>query len=242
MIELSIIIPAYNEERRIHTVLQSIQNYMESQIIDFEVIVVDDGSQDDTTAVVATFRNTFKHLVIISDQTNRGKGYAVRQGMLRARGAYRMFVDADDATHFSDLERFWPELQAGYDIIIGSRYLPASKIHIKQPWLRRMLGRCANMLIQVMAVWGIRDTQCGFKIFRAQSAENIFSRALINGWGFDFEVLAIGQRLGYTIKEVPVSWHHRDDSRVRPLKSAFKTLAELWRIKRNFWYNRYNIE
>lgn len=237
---LSIIIPAYNEEKRIATVLDAIVSFMANKDYNYEVIVVDDGSIDDTVAVVNSYQQQLSNLTVMTQTVNHGKGYAVRIGMLNASGRYRLFLDADNATQFDDINSFWQYIENGHDIVIGSRYLQGSKIVIKQPLYRRLLGRVANLLIQILAVWGIKDTQCGFKLFTAKASEDIFSCQVIDRWGFDFEILAIAQKKGYKIKELPVSWHHIGESRVRPIKGALKTLWELLIIKKNLLIGLYN--
>lgn len=236
---LSIIIPAYNEEKRISNILDALEKYFSGNDFFYEVIVVDDGSIDQTKNIVNNYRDKLKNLRIVSHSPNRGKGYAIKQGMLASTGDYSLFTDADNSTPFEEINKLLQWIEKGYDVVIGSRYLDDSNIVIKQSFYRRSLGRVANLIIQVLAVWGIKDTQCGFKCFSRKASQEIFSRQTINGWGFDFETLAIAKKLGYQIKEVPVSWYNVEGSRVRPIKGALKTLIELLEIKWNLVRGKY---
>jgi len=237
MKKLSIVIPAYNEAKRIGNVLDDVAIFLDKQNFESEVIVVDDGSKDATVDVVKNYKDTFP-LNIIQLEKNSGKGKAVAEGIFAADSEYVLFMDADNATRIEELTNFWP-LAGACDIVIGSRYLEKSDIVVKQPTYRYLLGRLANLIIQVTAVWGIKDTQCGFKFFKTSVAKDIFKRQRIYRWGFDFEILAIALDLGYTIKEAPVKWYHVSSSRVRPIRAAAKTLLELAQIKWNLIRGKY---
>jgi len=236
---ISIIIPAYNEAKRISNVLNAIEEYFSQRTLPYEVIVVDDGSTDITKEVVQDYQDRLQNLKIIAHSPNKGKGYAVKQGMLAGQGQYFLLTDADNATPFEEIDKLLNWIKQDYPVVIGSRYLSDSNIVIRQSFYRRSLGRLANLIIQLLAVWGIKDTQCGFKCFENNAAREIFKRQTIDGWGFDFEILAIARKLGYQIKEVPVSWQNVGDSRVRPIKSALKTLRELLVIKVNLVRGKY---
>lgn len=237
-IEYSIIIPAYNEAKRITATLQSVLSFLEKKSYSWEVIVVDDGSKDDTMAVVEEIAKGTSGLSVLRQHENRGKGAAVRAGVLAARGEYVLFTDADNSTPIEELNVF-ETLKKEADIIIGSRYLKDSRVEIKQPWYRIMISRASNLLIQAFLVDGIRDTQCGFKMFHYEAAQDIFGRMKVDGFGFDMEALALAEVIGYTIKEVPVSWYDAPNSRLRPVKDTLRTFGDLVYIKLNIWTGKY---
>lgn len=238
---LSVIIPAFNEEQRILETLQRVSDYLKDWQWrtgkSFEIVVVDDGSTDSTKEQL---RRCAIDLTLIAHQINRGKGFAVRAGMLKAGGQYRIFTDADNSTPIHELNKLLTAGEKGAPVVIGSRNLKDSRVVIRQPLARRWLGRLANWAIQVLALWGIKDTQCGFKCFQDKAAEDLFSSQTIDGWGFDFEILAIARRRSYQIVEVPVSWYNSKQSRVRPIRGALRTLAELLTIRWNLWRGKYD--
>ena len=236
--KFSIIIPAYNEKNRILTTFKNIYNYFKGQ--NFEIILVDDGSKDNTSSLIEYEKNKIgDNISIIKYNKNKGKGYAIKKGIEKAQGEYILFTDADNSTPIEEFEKLLNEIKKGFDIAIGSRYLKNSDIKIKQSILRILIGRLGNLLIQFFLIKGIKDTQCGFKLFKNSVAKEIFAKLTINGWGFDMEVLSIAQILKYKIKEVPVSWLNSSDSRVRPIKDAWQTLNELIKIKLNIIRNKY---
>ena len=239
MIYLSIIIPAFNEEKRLPGTLESIAAYGKTIQREIEVIVVDDGSTDQTIAAAQRYKNQFKHFQVLASDKNHGKGYAVKAGMIKAQGEYALFMDADNATPISEIEKLWPFV-SGYEVVIGSRHLKDSHVVIKQPWYRIAISRLGNFIIQALIIKDIKDTQCGFKLFSRPAAQAIFSRQKIQRWGFDMETLSIAQQvLGYKIKEVPVSWYNSPDSRLRPIRDAARTLRELMKIKWNLMTGTY---
>lgn len=238
--DFSIVIPAYNEEKRLPETLSKITTFLGGFGRSVELIVADDGSTDGTISVVRAMEKELQgyHLRILTAEKNSGKGSAVCRGMLAATGKYILFTDADNSTPIEELVHFEKSLKTA-DILIGSRYLPTSMLAIKQPWYRILLGRAANFLIQCTLVDDVRDTQCGFKLFSYQATQDIFSRMKINGFGFDMEALALAEVLGYSIKELPVSWYNSSDSRVRPIKDAIRTLTDLVTIKLGLWGGAY---
>ena len=236
--DVSVVVPAYNEERRIGETLRAIHRYFADKQTTREIIVVDDGSSDNTAGVVGELRNEIVDLVIITYKPNRGKGYAIRKGVENSRGEYILFTDADNSTPIEEFEKFYPLLK-DEKVVIGSRYIPGSNVVIKQPPFRVLLGRLANMLIQLFLLDGVKDTQCGFKVFQHVAAKEIFSRMKICRFGFDIEILSIARLLNYPIKEIPVNWYNSSESRVRPLKDALRTFGELIYIKFNLWSGRY---
>lgn len=237
--DISIVIPAYNEEKRIINTVQSIDRFFAAKPWKREIIVVDDGSADRTAQVVEHLRSTIPKLKLIRYETNQGKGYAVKTGVEQTRGSYVLFTDADNSTPIEEFERIFPLLKE-YEVVIGSRYIRGSDIQIEQPRYRVMMGRLGNFIIQAFLLDGIKDTQCGFKAFQHGAALEIFSRVKVKRFGFDMEILAIARLLKYRIKEVPVSWFNSRDSRVRPIKDGIRTLKELILIKLNLWGGRYH--
>ncbi|MBI2446800.1 MAG: glycosyltransferase family 2 protein [Parcubacteria group bacterium] len=240
---LSVIIPAYNEENRVKETLAAIYNYLLRQNYTWEVIVVSDGSKDRTVEVVSEFISNKPGISLITNTKNHGKGYVVRQGMLQAEGQFRLFTDADNSTTIEQIEKFWPYLtDEGYDIAIGSIEVSGAQINERAQWYRRFLGKYSKYLIRIVAgLWNIHDTQRGFKLFTAKSANNIFSRTKIDRFGFDIEVLALAKKIGYKIKEVPVVWDNPSGSTVN-LKSYFEVLKDLFKIRYYIWFKVYDIK
>ncbi len=239
---ISIVLPAYNEEKNIKTVVEKILNFFTSKGTPHEIIIVDDGSTDNTAAISKALTKKNPAVQMVMHEYNQGKGAAVQSGMRLASGELIFFLDADGSTPVEEIEKLIPYFTA-YEVVIGSRYLKDSAILIKQPWYRVALGRLGNTLIQRILLPGIQDTQCGCKGFQKQAAHAIFSRQRTKGWGFDMEILALSRALGYRIKEVAVSWHDTRDrmSRFRPFKDAIKTLYELVHIKTNLIRDRYRL-
>ena len=236
---LSIVIPTYNEAEKIIGNLSSIKDYLSKQSYDWEVIIVNDGSTNNTAELVRSFTEKNRDFRLIDNKKNHGKGYAVKQGMLEAIGDYRLFLDADGSTSIDHLDKFWPYVDEGYDIIIGSIEVEGSKIFEHAQWYRRLLGRLAKYLIRFMTgLWGIHDTQRGFKFFTAKAAEDLFPKIKINRFGFDFEVLALAAKIGYKIKEVPVTWNNPSGSTVN-IKSYIATFKELVKVRWNLWTGKY---
>src|SRR3989344_3489298 len=212
---LSVIIPTYNEEKRIGSTLAAIGQYLKTQSYDWEIIVVNNRSRDNTATVVKGFQAALPNLRLIDEQ-RPGKGYAVTTGMLAATGAYRLFTDADNSTAIEQVEKMWPWLERNYPVVIGSLAVKGAKVLQGggEPLWRVILGKLGNKWIQFFAVWGINDTQRGFKIFTAETTKRIFPRLTIFGWGFDVEVLALAKHFKYKIKEIPIEWNNDPDSRV----------------------------
>lgn len=239
--DITIVIPAYNEENRIKNTLLSIQDYISSNKINAEIIVVNDGSKDSTVEVVKSYQNKIPNLQIIDLGKNCGKGAAVKQGVIKSRGKLILFTDADNSTPIEELEKLQKSLMTNNaQIAIGSRYLQDSSVKIKQPKYRIFIGRAGNLLIRMFLIDGLRDTQCGFKLFTSEAAKNIFQFQKVSRFGFDMEALVVASHLGYKIVEVPVSWFNSAESRVRPIKDALITLKDLVYIKLNIWSGRYN--
>lgn len=241
-IYLSVIIPAYNEEKRISNTLLDIDKYLSKQDYSYEIIVVSDGSKDKTAAIVNKFSDLIKNLRLIDNKENHGKGWVVRQGILEAKGRYRLFMDADNATTIDHFEKMIPLFKQGFKVIIGSRDkkdAPGAKQAVAQSFLKRQLGNFGNILIQLLAVSGIWDTQCGFKAFTDKATNDIFERCLIDRWGFDIEALAIARKLDYKIGIIPVNWVNDPESKVS-LKGYLNTFRELFKIKWNLIIHKYD--
>ena len=231
--KLSVIIPAYNEENRIPKTLREIDKYLKEQSYEYEILVVNDGSRDNTTSVVNELKKEIANLKLIDNKENHGKGYVVRQGMLTALGEYRLFTDADNSTSIDQVEKMWQWFEQGYDIVIGSRDVKGAKLDPPQPFIRRFIGDIFKLIRKMICgMWDLQDTQCGFKCFTAKAADDIFSLTKIDGFSFDVEALVIGRHLGYKIKEIPVIWKNDLESKVR-LKSAAKMLTQLLQIRMN---------
>jgi len=233
-VKLSVVIPAYNEGKRIKPTLEDIDKYLEKQPYMYEIIVVDNGSSDDTSEVVNSYKDEVEHsAAFVLKEPCPGKGCAVQRGIAQTRGEYVVFMDADNATRITEMEKVWPKFEEGFDVVIGSRRMPGSKLSKKQPFIRDFMGRAANLLIQIFAVPGIKDTQCGFKAFSRKAAHDIFSLVTIERWGFDIEVLALARKLGYKVAEIPVTWHHVETELIKG-SSYFNTFSDLLKV----WWNR----
>ncbi len=230
--ELSIVIPAYNEARRIGRALAAVREYAGQAASRWELIVVDDGSRDGTAEIVRGFEAPPLSVRLLINRTNRGKGHSVRQGMLAARGDVLLMCDADLSTPIEEVNKLRPWLDRGYDVVIGSRDLPDSRLDPPQPLLRRWLAWGFRAIRRHLLLPALRDTQCGFKCFRREAAREIFSRQETNGWLFDCEVLGLADRLGYRIKEVGVVWSNDRDSRVNALREACLALPTLFVVCR----------
>jgi dolichyl-phosphate beta-glucosyltransferase len=228
---ISVVIPAYNEVERIPATLRRVREYLDGCGEEYEVIVVDDGSTDDTVAFVAGAAGGWAQLSVHSLGSNQGKGAAVRAGMLRARGELRLFSDADLSTPIEELPRLRERLRGRCTVAIASRAVPGSTIDVHQPGRREMMGRAYNRLVQLLVLPGLHDTQCGFKLFTAEAASTCFEPLRTAGFGFDAEVLVRARRRGWEVAEVPVRWSHREDSRVSALRDSGLVLFDLLRLR-----------
>lgn len=233
-IDISIVIPAYNEETRLGATLVAYDDECARLGRSYEIVVVDDGSTDGTVALVQRMARERAAIRCVATRPNRGKGHAVRVGMLTARGRVRLMVDADGSIPAEEIPTVAvPVLARECDVAIGSRYLPGSTTSVRQPWWRRAWSRVANLAVRATLVPGVADTQCGFKAFSARAADDLFSRATVNGWSFDLEVLALASRLGYQVRELPIEWRDDARSRVSPVRDLTRVVREWWAIRAN---------
>ncbi len=232
---ISVIIPAYNEVNRIGPTLHRVREYLAAAGWRHEIVVVDDGSTDGTAECVRQFAAGVRGVRLIAGRANRGKGYCVRQGMLVATSDLLLLCDADLSAPIEELDKLLPFITAGYDLVIGSRDLPASRLDPPQPALRRRLAHVFRMLRRLILLPAIRDTQCGFKLLRHDAARQIFARHRTNGWLFDCEMLGIAARLGYRIQEVGITWRDNPDTRLRLFREALWALPNLLRIRLRLW-------
>src|SRR5581483_8969896 len=228
---LSVVVPAYNEEGRLGASLKRMLAYFDAQEYPVEILVVDDGSSDGTASIVEQIAACRPQVRLLSYQPNRGKGHAVRYGMLRAQGERVLFCDADLATPIEEVEKLRAALDSGYDIAIGSRDVAGSELIRRQSFVREMGGRTFNKMVQLVAVPGIHDTQNGFKLFTRGASDAVFSRCRVEHFAFDVEVLYLALRMGLRIAEVPVRWAHQEGSKVRFARDAWRMLKTLFRIR-----------
>jgi dolichyl-phosphate beta-glucosyltransferase len=232
---LSVVIPAYNEERRLVPTLARVQSYLKDQSYESEIIVVDNASSDRTAEVAraAGVKALF--------EPQRGKGAAVRTGMLAGRGEYLLFSDADLSTPIEEVEKLLDALRGGHDVAIGSRGLPESDLQVRQPWYRELIGRAGNLVVRLAGVHGISDTQCGFKLFPLEVGRRLFGAQLMRGIAFDMEILFLAQRTGLRIAEVPVTWIDSPETRISRVRDSLDALKDLLRIRFNWMRGRYRL-
>jgi dolichyl-phosphate beta-glucosyltransferase len=241
--DVSVIIPAYNEAERITPTLDRINDYLGGCSFRSEILVVLDGATDNTLGVLREVAEKVANLRILDRQHNRGKGYTVREGMLKASGRLRLFCDADNSTDIGHFDRMLPLFKAGYDIVIASRHsrdAAGAQQVVPQRRHKRIIGQLGNLIIQCIAVPGIWDTQCGFKAFRAEVAERIFSQSTIEGWAFDIEVLALARAANYKTGIIPAYWINDARSHVRPFDYA-RVLGDTFRVRANLRAGKYSL-
>jgi dolichyl-phosphate beta-glucosyltransferase len=240
---LSIIIPAYNEEQRLGTTLSETIHYLALQDYTSEIIVVDDGSQDRTVEIAHSFlssTNEKTKLLVLKNPGNRGKGFAVKNGMLHASGEIHLFFDADLATPLDQIPKVMqPILNNEYDVVFGSRALQEAVIEVEQSFLRQLRGRGGNLIIQFLTGMNIKDTQCGFKAFRRQASQAVFPLQQVEGFGFDPEILFIANKQGWRWKELPVVWRHVEGSKVTMLSASLSVLTDVFKIRWNEFVGKY---
>lgn len=242
---LSIIVPSYKEGERIGENLLEIEKYLSEKNYSYEVLVVVDGSPDDTAQIARSFQGQVKNLRVIENSENRGKGYVVRQGLLEAKGEIRLFLDADGSTSIKHLDTFIPEFKKGNDIVIGSRDIAGAYIQVHQPKYRELMGDMGNWLIRiVLGLWRYPDTQCGFKMLNAKAAQEVASRMVIDRFGFDFELIILAKKLGFKIKQMPVRWLNEEGSTVGLTgpNGFIQVLIDLFKTKWRLMTGKYNLK
>jgi dolichyl-phosphate beta-glucosyltransferase len=241
--DLSVIIPVYNEAERITATLQRINDYLGRRSFSSEIRVVLDGPTDSTLGVLREVAEKVPNLKILERRDNRGKGYTVREGMLKTGGRLRLFCDADNSTDIAHFDKMIPLFKQGYDIVIASRHwrdAAGARQIVPQAWYKRIIGQLGNLIIQSVALSGIWDTQCGFKAFRGEVAERIFSQTMIEGWAFDIEVLALARAQNYKIGIIPAEWLNDPRSHVRPL-DYLRVLGDTIRVRANLRAGKYSF-
>ena len=230
---ISVVLPAYNESGCIEETVSSISTYLGGKFADFEIIVVDDGSSDNTFSLASQASKKMPNLKVLKNSARHGKGYSVKKGMLAVNFDYVLFSDADLSTPIEELEACMSHFDNGADVVIGSRALKESRVIKRQGFLRMAMGKAFNFLVQLFLFRGIKDTQCGFKIFKKDAAKHLFGAQRLGGFCFDVEILHIAKKKGYVIKEHPVRWVNRKDSRVSMVKDSVKMFMDIFRIKLN---------
>jgi glycosyltransferase involved in cell wall biosynthesis len=236
----SIVIPAYNESRRILATLEAVVACIREKKWFAEVVVVNDGSRDKTAQLVRDFAKTAPEVHLLENDGNHGKGYSVRHGLLHSHGEIVMFTDADLSSPLEEAERLFQAIAEGADIAIGSRWLETSRQTIRQPFYRRFFGRCFNLVTKAVMALPFADTQCGFKAFTRKAAQTCFQLQTIERWGFDPEILFIALKRGFKIKEVPVSWAHDERTQISYLRDGLRMLQDLALVRWNALVGRYS--
>ncbi len=231
-IDISVVIPAYNERARLPAYLESIAVFCEGSKYRYEIIIVDDGSSDGTAAAVESYSSRFTDFRILVNEQNRGKGFSVRKGLLEASGEYCAYLDADGSVEIDEVDKNLDYLaKDGYDIFVGSRAIHDDAQVLITKWYRRLIGRVFNFLVQSILFKNIKDTQCGFKIFRKETVKPIFTRTYLNGFGFDIEVLYVASKMGYKVKEGPVSWEHFPGSKINIVSDSIRMFINILQIR-----------
>ncbi len=236
----SIVIPAYNESDRLQNSLQKIVAFLDEQKWSAEVLVVNDGSRDNTAEIIRQFAAQYPFIRLIENPGNRGKGYSVRNGMLQANGDIVLFTDADLSAPITEAPKLFAEIAKGADVAFGSRWLVAKMQTERQSILRQIAGRMYNVVMRLMLGLKYKDTQCGFKAFNRRAVETIFTRQRVERWGFDVELLFLARKFKLKVVEIPVAWAHDDRSKINPLVDGVKMFAEMVSIRWNSIMGKYS--
>ena len=235
---MSIIIPAYNEERRLPTSLDQVDRFVAAQPYPIEVVVVNNNSRDGTRRIADEFAAQHPYVRVL-DQPRQGKGAAVQKGMLAGAGEYLFICDADFSMPVEEISKFMPPNADHYDVAIASREVPGAR-RVDEPQYRHLMGRVFNLIVRVLAIPKIQDTQCGFKVFRRQAARDVFALQTIDGWGFDVEVLFIALKHQYKLIEVPITWYYKPQTKISPLRDSINMVLEVMRVRLNGWRGKYD--
>lgn len=242
---VSVIIPSYKEGERIGATLLEVGKYFKQKDMSYEILVVVDGSPDNTAEVARNYALQMDNIRVIDNPENHGKGYVVRQGLLEATGKYRLFMDADGSTSITHLESFFPALEEGNDVVIGSRDIEGAFIQVHQPRYREIMGDMGNWAIRiVLGLWSYKDTQCGFKILTAEAAEQVANRMVVDRFGFDYELIILAHKLGFKVKQLPVRWMNEEGSTVGGLfgpNGFIQVLIDLFKTKWRLMIGAYKI-
>ncbi len=242
---LSVIIPAYKEGERIGRNLLEIEKYFNDKNYEWEIVVVVDGSPDNTAEIARNYGSQVRNLKVIENKENHGKGYVIRQGLLEAKGKLRVFLDADGSTSITHLDKFLPEFKNGYDVVIGSRAIEGSFVQIHQPKIRELMGKSGNFAIKlILGLWKYPDTQCGFKMLSDKAANEVASRMVVDRFGFDFELIKLAEVLGFKIKQMPVRWLNEEGTTVGGLfgpNGFLQVLIDLFKTRFRLMSGKYNI-
>lgn len=242
---LSVIVPAYKEGERIGRNLLEIDAYLKSKSYTYEIIVIEDGSPDNTAEIARNYSLQIPHLRVIDNTENHGKGFVVRQGLLEAKGKYCVFLDADGSTSITHLDTFLPAFEEGYDVVIGSRKIEGAFIQVHQPRHREIMGEGGNWLIRILlGLWSYPDTQCGFKMLTGEAAQAIASRMVVDRFGFDFELIALAHALRFKVKQLPVRWMNEEGSTVSLTgpNGFIQVLIDLFKTKWRLMTDQYRVK
>lgn len=235
---LSIVIPSYKEEFRIKKILNALIEYKKDHDFEIETLVVVDGSPDKTAEAALAFKDKIESLVVIDRKENKGKGYSVKEGMLKAKGKYILFTDADNSTPLYQVDKLLKHIDK-YDVVIGSRYTNGGRLAKPQSLSRIIGSRGLNIIIQLLADRGIKDTQCGFKLFTNKAAKDIFTRLTFDRWSFDIELLAIARKLGYKVYEEGIIWYDDPHSTLNPVRDGIRMARDSWQVRKNILTGKY---
>ncbi|NQT95499.1 MAG: glycosyltransferase family 2 protein [Candidatus Omnitrophica bacterium] len=240
-LDLSVVIPAYNEEPNLASTLKDIAGWFEAKDLTYEVIVVDDGSDDKTAEVASSLNHLFSSFALLKNESNRGKGYTVKKGVIAAKGRYLLFMDADNSTRIDQIDKFMRALEEGNDIALASRRIEGSEITKLQPLRRRVLGNLYIMLSKIILGTSVRDYNCGFKLYKKDVAKLLFSKLTKDNWSFDSELIYLAHKFSFKSKEVPVRWEDKaKTSKVRPLRDGINSLLSLFSIRLNAFKKVYD--
>lgn len=241
---LSVVIPAYKEGERIGKTLLEIEKYFNDKNYEWEILIVVDGSPDNTAEISRNYASQIRNLRVIENKENHGKGYVVRQGLLEAKGKYRLFMDADGSTSINHLDKFLPEFENGYDLVVGSRDIEGAFVQIHQAKYKEILGDMGNWAIRIiLGLWSFPDTQCGFKMISGKAADEVAKRMVIDRFGFDFEMIKLAKDLGFKVKQLPVRWLNEEGSTVTLVgpNGYIQTFIDLFKMRWRLWTGKYKI-